>query len=73
MPEVGGVKENIGPLMCPFSPLFELVNSEAKYTLNPLNAPVDDRLGSRWNFSTRQSRKKSRLRVYSAPRPENTQ
>ena len=68
MPEVGGVKENMGPCMCLFSLLIE-----AKYALNPLNPPLEDDPGSRWKFSTRQSRKKLRLRVYSARRPESMQ
>lgn len=67
IPEVGGTKENIGPCTCPFSLLVE-----AKYASNPLNPPLRDEPGSRSKFSTMQSTKKLRLRVYSAPRPEHT-
>ena len=68
IPEVGGTKENIGPCTCPFSLLVE-----AKYASNPLNPPLRDEPGSRSKFSTMQSTKKLRLRVYSAPRPESIQ
>ena len=42
MPEVGGVKENMGPCMCPLSLLIE-----AKYTSNPLNLPLEYEPGSK--------------------------
>ena len=68
MPEVGGIKENMGPCMSSFSLLID-----ARYTSKSLNPTLGNEPGSRWKFSTRQSRKKLRLRVYSAPRPESTQ
>ena len=68
IPEVGGTNEKRGVFIL-FSGTESEIKAEARYTSLPWNIFGDGGASSTWNVSTMQSRKKSRLRLYSTLRP----